>query len=58
MGPILPTVLFGRTLNDDQLDAVTIDNFSASYQATSYLIDLGQQAHRRDPGAEPPEYGA
>src|ERR1700723_640794 len=43
-GPILPTVLFGRTLNDEQLDAVTIDNFSASYQATSYLIDLG---HRR-----------
>jgi LacI family transcriptional regulator len=42
--PILPTVLFGRTLGDEQLDAVTIDNFSASYQATSYLIDLG---HRR-----------
>ena len=42
--PILPTVLFGRTLDDEQLDAVTIDNFSASYQATSYLIDLG---HRR-----------
>ena len=42
--PILPTVLFGRTLEDEQLDEVTIDNFSASYQATSYLIDLG---HRR-----------
>jgi LacI family transcriptional regulator len=37
----LPTVLFGRTIKDDRLDAVTIDNFSASYQATSYLTDLG-----------------
>ncbi|HLW92311.1 MAG TPA: LacI family DNA-binding transcriptional regulator [Roseiarcus sp.] len=36
-----PTVLFGRTISDDRLDAVTIDNFSASYQATTYLIDLG-----------------
>lgn len=40
-GRRLPTVLFGRVIDDDRLDAVTIDNFSASYQATSYLIDLG-----------------
>ena len=26
----IPTVLFGRTLEDDGLDAVTIDNFAAS----------------------------
>ena len=41
--PIPPTVLFGRTLEDKELDAVIIDNFSASYQATSYLIDLGHR---------------
>lgn len=40
-GRRMPTVLFGRVIDDDRLDAVTIDNFSASYQATSYLIDLG-----------------
>jgi len=40
----IPTVLFGRTLEDDGIDAVTIDNFAASWQATNYLIDLG---HRR-----------
>ena len=40
-GRQLPTVLFGRTIDDDRLDTVTIDNFSASYQVTNYLIDLG-----------------
>ena len=39
----IPTVLFGRTLEGDGLDAVTIDNFAASYQATNYLIDLGHE---------------
>jgi LacI family transcriptional regulator len=39
----IPTVLFGRTLEGDALDAVTIDNFAASYQATNYLIDLGHK---------------
>lgn len=39
----LPTVLFGRTLEGDRLDAVTIDNFTASYRATNYLIDLGHK---------------
>ncbi|HEY1865012.1 MAG TPA: LacI family DNA-binding transcriptional regulator [Roseiarcus sp.] len=39
----IPTVLFGRTLEEDGLDAVTIDNFAASYQATNYLIDLGHK---------------
>ena len=37
----VPTVLFGRTVDDDGLDTVTIDNFSASFQVTNYLIDLG-----------------
>jgi LacI family transcriptional regulator len=36
-----PTVLFGRTVDDNFLDTVTIDNFSASYQVTNYLVDLG-----------------
>jgi LacI family transcriptional regulator len=40
-GRQLPTVLFGRTVDDDRLDTVTIDNFSASFQVTNYLIDLG-----------------
>jgi LacI family transcriptional regulator len=39
----IPTVLFGRTLEGDGLDAVTIDNFAASCQATNYLIDLGHK---------------
>lgn len=42
-GRRIPTVLFGRTLEGGGLDAVTIDNFAASYQATSYLIDLGHK---------------
>jgi LacI family transcriptional regulator len=37
----VPTVLFGRTVAEDRSDSVTIDNLSAGYQATSYLIDLG-----------------
>jgi LacI family transcriptional regulator len=40
-GSRMPTVLFGRTIKNDRLDAVTIDNFSAGFQATSYLTDLG-----------------
>ena len=40
-GRRLPTVLFGRTVDDERLDTVTIDNFSASQQVTNYLIDLG-----------------
>ncbi len=39
--PNSPTVLFGRSFDDSRFDAVTIDNFAAAYQATSYLIDLG-----------------
>jgi LacI family transcriptional regulator len=39
----IPTVLFGRTHEGDGLDAVTIDNFAASCQATNYLIDLGHK---------------
>jgi LacI family transcriptional regulator len=42
-GKRAPTVLFGRTLDDGQFDAVTIDNFAASYQATNFLIDLGHR---------------
>jgi LacI family transcriptional regulator len=39
----IPIVLFGRTLEGNGLDAVTIDNFAASYHATNYLIDLGHK---------------
>jgi len=40
-GRAVPTVLFGRSFDDDRFDAVTIDNFAAAFQATNYLIDLG-----------------
>src|ERR1700710_1554876 len=40
-GRPMPTVLFGRTVEDDKSDTVTIDNLSAGRQATSYLLDLG-----------------
>ena len=40
-GKSIPTVLFGRTVEDDKSDTVTIDNVSASRQATEYLLDLG-----------------
>lgn len=43
-GPSLPTVLFGRTVDDDRSDTVTIDNISAAKQIANYLLDLG---HRR-----------
>jgi LacI family transcriptional regulator len=40
----IPMVLLGRTIGDDSLDSITIDNHSAGRQATNYLLDLG---HRR-----------
>lgn len=40
----IPMVLLGRTIDDDSLDSITIDNHSAGRQATNYLLDLG---HRR-----------
>ena len=40
----VPMVLLGRTIDDDSLDSITIDNHSAGRQATNYLLDLG---HRR-----------
>jgi LacI family transcriptional regulator len=43
-GRPLPTVLFGRTVEGEAVDAVTIDNVSAGREATNYLLDLG---HRR-----------
>lgn len=43
-GKAMPTVLFGRTLTDDDSDTVTIDNVTAGREATNYLLDLG---HRR-----------
>ena len=42
-GRFVPTVLFGRSLDEDRFDAVTIDNFAAAYQTTHYLLDLGHQ---------------
>jgi LacI family transcriptional regulator len=43
-GNAIPTVLFGRIVDDDRSDTVTIDNVSAARQVTNYLLDLG---HRR-----------
>lgn len=43
-GRTIPTVMFGRTVDDRRSDTVTIDNESAGRQATNYLLDLG---HRR-----------
>lgn len=43
-GNSMPIVLFGRVVDDDTSDTVTIDNQSAGRQATNYLLDLG---HRR-----------
>jgi LacI family transcriptional regulator len=42
-GRTMPTVLFGRSFDDNRFDAVTIDNFAAAYQATNYLLDLGHK---------------
>jgi LacI family transcriptional regulator len=38
-----PTVLFGRTVDDDRSDTVTIDNVSAARQVVNYLLDLGHK---------------
>ncbi len=42
-GSPIPTVLFGRTMDDRRLDSVTIDNVSAGRQVTNYLLDLGHR---------------
>ncbi len=39
-----PIVLFGRVVDEERSDTVTIDNVSAARQVTDYLLDLG---HRR-----------
>ena len=36
-----PVVLLGRSIDDPDIDTVTIDNLSAGSQATNYLLDLG-----------------
>lgn len=43
-GRAIPTVLFGRVVEDERSDTVTIDNVSAARQVANYLLDLG---HRR-----------
>jgi len=43
-GDATPMVLFGRVVDDDRCDTVTIDNVSAASQVANYLLDLG---HRR-----------
>ena len=43
-GRAIPTVLFGRVVEDERSDTVTIDNVSAARKVTDYLLDLG---HRR-----------
>ena len=40
----VPMVLFGRVVDDNRSDTVTIDNEAAASQVTNYLLDLG---HRR-----------
>lgn len=42
-GKAIPTVLFGRLVDDRRSDTVTIDNVSAGRQATNYLLDLGHR---------------
>ncbi len=42
--PSAPMVLFGRVVDDNRSDTVTIDNEAAGRQVTNYLLDLG---HRR-----------
>ena len=42
-GAAIPMVLFGRVVDDDRSDTVTIDNVSAAKQVTNYLLDLGHQ---------------
>jgi LacI family transcriptional regulator len=43
-GRRVPTVLFGRNFENDDHDAVVIDNFVAGFQATNYLMDLGHRS--------------
>ena len=43
-GSMTPMVLFGRVVDDDRSDTVTIDNASAARQVTNYLLDLGHRA--------------
>lgn len=40
-GEMIPTVLFGRTVEGQKTDTITIDNVSAARQVTNYLMDLG-----------------
>jgi len=40
-GEAIPTVLFGRTVEGQKADTITIDNVSAARQVTNYLMDLG-----------------
>jgi len=42
-GRAIPTVLFGRVVDDARSDTVTIDNVSAARQVTNYLLDLGHR---------------
>lgn len=40
-GHVIPTVLFGRVVDDEESDSVTIDNVLAARQIINYLLDLG-----------------
>lgn len=42
-GSVTPMVLFGRVVDDERSDTVTIDNVSAARQVTNYLLDLGHR---------------
>lgn len=38
-----PMVLFGRSVEGEKFDSVTIDNYNAALQITNYLLDLGHR---------------
>ncbi len=38
-----PTVMFGRTTDQDAYDAVVLDNLEASRNVTNYLLDMGHK---------------
>ncbi len=47
-GRRMPTVLFGRSFDDNRLDAVTIDNFAAALSGDQLSDRPRSQPHRRD----------
>ena len=42
--PNVPVVLFGRSVEQAEVDSVTIDNHAAARRVTDYLLDLGHRS--------------